>query len=92
MISNFNINDAKKWIIHFNNSNSNSNSSSLQSNYKVRLLCFHWVGGNGNYFKIWNKYFNNYQIDLYSVMLPGRMGRSKESNISNIYEIIGNYS
>ena len=90
MNSNFTINDAKKWILSFNSSSSSSSSSSLP--FQAILLCFHWAGGNGQYFKLWSKYFSNYNIGVKAIMLPGRMGRSKESFITNISEISGLFS
>lgn len=76
------VQEANKWLISFNKNPS-------KTSYKATLICFHWAGGNGQAFRSWSKYFENYNIDLRAMMLPGRMGRAKEPLISDIHEITG---
>lgn len=74
--------DASKWLVGF---------PSPPSNPKARLICFHWAGGNGFAFRPWAKSLQTRGIEVRSMMLPGRLSRSKEPLVTDVKEIVGKF-
>jgi medium-chain acyl-[acyl-carrier-protein] hydrolase len=69
--------DASKWLLRF----------PAPPTVIARLICFHWAGGNGYAFRPWNKRFQQSGVEVISMMLPGRLSRSKEPLLTNVGEI-----
>lgn len=60
-----------------------------QSNAKVRLFCFHHLGGNASAYTNWHKLFGT-DIDVCPVQLPGREERLNEPFITSFEKLIEN--
>lgn len=58
-------------------------------NPEARLYCFHWAGSNANAFKIWGTHFEQANIELRAIMLPGRLTRSREAPLLTVQQIVG---
>ena len=56
-------------------------------NARLRLFCFHGVGGSGLWFKNWSKNWQS-DIEVYPVELPGRVTGSKEKPFTEFLPLI----
>ena len=73
---------AAKWIQSF--------PLCVVKELRARLICFHWAGGNGlAFFKPWARDLAAFGIEVRSIMLPSRMGRSKEAFVTDVRAIVG---
>lgn len=57
----------------------------------LRLIAFHWVGGNGFAYRPWKKELPP-SIEIYSMMMPGRLSRRKEEFVESVAEAVNQLS
>jgi medium-chain acyl-[acyl-carrier-protein] hydrolase len=69
--------EANKWLIPIRKEDSPH----------IRLITFHWVGGNGFAYRPWKKELLG-NIEIYSMMLPGRLSRRKEEFVETVDEVV----
>lgn len=69
--------DASKWLIPLRK----------VDNPRIRLITFHWVGGNGFAFRPWKKDLPE-DIEIISMMMPGRLSRRNEPFVENVNEVV----
>lgn len=53
----------------------------------VRLIVFHWVGGNGFVYRPWKRYLPE-NIEIYSMMMPGRLSRRNDKFVESVGEAV----
>ncbi|KAK1804878.1 hypothetical protein P4O66_019131 [Electrophorus voltai] len=53
----------------------------------VRLICFPWAGGGSTHYARWGQLLNS-SVEVYSVRLRGREGRTKEPFFQHMQEIL----
>jgi surfactin synthase thioesterase subunit len=69
--------DASKWLLPIRK----------EESPQVRLITFHWVGGNGYGFRPWKKELPE-KIEIFSMMMPGRLSRRKENFVESVEEVV----
>ena len=66
------------WLTNFN----------LETKNKMRLFSFSYSGAGAGVYLQWAKLFQEYEIDLIAIQLPGREQRIREKKITSLPELI----